>query len=176
MTRLRLVQGTVKKYTYEELLNEVETAAGMLRFHGVGVGDRVIIYMPMVPETIISMLACARIGAVHSVVFGGFASHELAVRIDDAKPSVILAGSAGLEGAAKVVQYMPLLEGALEAAKHKVGKVIMLQRPEAPAKLKAGRDFDWQEEMHKIRARGLGAQYTWVDANHPQYIIYTSGM
>jgi propionyl-CoA synthetase len=110
-----------------------------------------------------------------SVVFGGFASHELAVRIDDARPAVILAGSAGLEGASKVVQYQPLLEGALAQSKHKVSKVIMKQRPQAPAKLQPGRDVDWDEEMNTVRQRRLFADPVWVDSTHPQYIIYTSG-
>jgi len=169
--------GRAKRYTYAQVLAAVCRIANVLTYWGVKRGDTVAVYMPMIPDLAFAMLACARIGAVHSVVFGGFASHELAVRIDDAKPRVILAGSAGFEGASKVVPYGPLLAKALEAARHRVDAVFMYQRPGAAAPLVAGRDLDWEAEAAAARDGGAreGRAVEWVDANHPQYIIYTSG-
>src|SRR5206468_4473860 len=123
------VTGTVKSYTYDALRDEVARTAGALRRQGIVTGDRVIIYMPMVPEAVIAMLACARIGAIHSVVFGGFASNELAKRIDDARPKLILSASCGIE-VNRVIAYKPLLDGAIELAQHKVPRCVILQRPE----------------------------------------------
>jgi len=162
--------GTVKTYTYRGLRDETALFAGVLAAHGVTKGDRVIIYMPMVPEAAIAMLACARLGAVHSVVFGGFASNELAVRIDDAKPKAIVSASCGIE-VNRVIEYMPLLEGAIDLASHKPDCCVVLQRPEAPAPLTSGRDIDWAQAM-------LGAtphDCVPVAATDPLYILYTSG-
>ncbi len=162
--------GTVRKYTYRELQNEVATFAGVLVANGVGKGDRVIIYMPMVPEAAIAMLGCARIGAVHSVVFGGFASNELALRINDAEPKIIASASCGIE-INRVIEYMPLLNGAIDIAEHKPDKCIILQRPEATAELTAGRDIDWSEAMKEAEPAGCVP----VAATDPLYILYTSG-
>ncbi len=161
---------TVKTFTYRELRDEVAKFAGVLVANGVGKGDRVIIYMPMVPEAAIAMLACARIGAVHSVVFGGFASNELAVRIDDAKPKLIITASCGIE-VNRVIEYMPLLNGAIDLAKHKPDGCIVLQRPEAIAELTEGRDLDWSEAMEGAEA----VDCVPVLATDPLYILYTSG-
>ncbi|MCH8237251.1 MAG: AMP-binding protein, partial [Proteobacteria bacterium] len=162
--------GTVRKYTYRELLDEVATFAGVLVANGVGKGDRVIIYMPMVPEAAIAMLGCARIGAIHSVVFGGFAANELAIRINDAKPKIIVSASCGIE-VSRVIEYMPLLNGAIDLARHKPDKCIILQRPEATAELTAGRDLDWSEAMQEAEP----ADCVPVAATDPLYILYTSG-
>jgi len=164
------VTASKQNYSYSELLSEVARFAGVLRAKGVGVGDRVVIYMPMVPETLIAMLACARLGAVHSVVFGGFASNELAVRIDDAEPKVIVAASCGVEPS-RVVDYKPLLDGAIELASYKPDHCIILQRSLLPAELLEGRDLDWQQEMQRAQP----ADCVPVEANHPLYILYTSG-
>ena len=137
------VTNTVKTFTYGRMLSEVQLLGAMLRDFGVQKGDRVIIYMPMVPEAVFAMLACARIGAIHSVVFGGFAAKELATRIDDAKPKVILSASCGIEGA-RVVPYKPLLDEAINLAKHKPQACMILQRPQCEAPLTAGRDHDWR--------------------------------
>ncbi|MCH7937563.1 MAG: propionyl-CoA synthetase [Proteobacteria bacterium] len=161
---------TVKTYTYRELRDEVAKFAGVLVANGVGKGDRVIIYMPMVPEAAIAMLACARIGAIHSVVFGGFASNELAVRIDDAKPKLIITASCGIE-VSRVIEYLPLLNGAIDLAKHKPDGCIVLQRPEAKAELTEGRDLDWNEAMEGAEA----VDCVPVLATDPLYILYTSG-
>jgi len=161
---------TVKTFTFRELRDEVAKFAGVLVANGVGKGDRVIIYMPMVPETAIAMLACARIGAVHSVVFGGFASNELAVRIDDAKPKLIITASCGIE-VSRVIEYMPLLNGAIDLAKHKPDGCIVLQRPEAKAELTERRDVDWSEAMEGAEA----VDCVPVIATDPLYILYTSG-
>ena len=161
---------TVKTFTFRELRDEVAKFAGVLVANGVGKGDRVIIYMPMVPETAIAMLACARIGAVHSVVFGGFASNELAVRIDDAKPKLIITASCGIE-VSRVIEYMPLLNGAIDLAKHKPDGCIVLQRPEAKAELTERRDVDWSEAMEGAEA----VDCVPVLATDPLYILYTSG-
>ena len=140
------VTDTQRKISYGELRDKVARFAGVLRDHGVEQGDRVIIYMPMVPEAAIAMLACARLGAIHSVVFGGFASNELATRIDDAKPKVIVSASCGIEPG-RIVEYKPLLDGAIEIATHKPLHSIILQRPQAEAPMATGRDVDWDQAM-----------------------------
>ena len=161
---------TVRKYTFSELRDEVAKFAGVLAAQGVTKGDRVIVYMPMVAEAAIAMLACARIGAVHSVVFGGFAANELAVRINDAKPKVIVSASCGIEGA-KIIDYKPLLDGAIELSESKPEKTVILQRPQGPCELKPGFDIDWQEAM----ASAQPADCVPVAATDPLYILYTSG-
>jgi len=161
---------TRRRYTYRELRDEVAKFAGVLTNLGVGKGDRVIIYMPMVPEAVISMLACARIGAVHSVVFGGFAPHELAVRIDDAKPKVLVTASCGIEFT-KVIEYKPLVDAALDEAEFPPEKVIVFPRPQATASMQDGRDLDWHEMMHAAEPAGCVP----VESTDPLYILYTSG-
>jgi propionyl-CoA synthetase len=162
--------GTQRKITYAELQDEVARFAGVLKGLGIGYGDRVIVYMPMVPEAAIAMLGCARIGAVHSVVFGGFAPHELSTRIDDCQPKAIVTATCGIEPG-RVIQYMPMVEGAIELAKHKVGHVVLLQRKQHPVAPKAGRDVDWHEAM----AAAAPADCVPVKATDPLYILYTSG-
>jgi len=164
------VTDTKRTYSYARLLSEVAGFAGVLAAQGVGKGDRVIVYMPMVPEAAIAMLACARLGAIHSVVFGGFASNELAVRIDDAAPKVIVSATCGVEPA-RVVPYKPLLDGAIELAQHKPDRCIILHRPMQDATLVEGRDLDWEEAM----AAAEPAACVPVKANDPLYILYTSG-
>jgi len=164
------VTDSKRSYTYSQLLLEVARFAGVLASQGVGKGDRVIVYMPMVPEALIAMLACARIGAVHSVVFGGFASNELAVRIDDATPKVIVSASCGVEPN-RIVAYKPLLDKAIELATHKPDKCIILQRPMQDAALQSGRDLDWEEAI----ASAEPVPCVPVGANDPLYILYTSG-
>ena len=164
------VTDTIKSFTYLELKERVAKAAGMLKGLGVEKGSRVIIYMPMIPETVIAMLACARLGAIHSVVFGGFAPKELAVRIDDAKPVVILSASCGIE-VKKIIQYKPMLDEAINLSSHKPEKCVIFQRPQVKAELKAGRDLDWIE----LEKNSKPADCVWVEATHPLYILYTSG-
>jgi propionyl-CoA synthetase len=156
--------------TFSELLEKVATLAGALNSKGISKGDRVIIYMPMVPEGIIAMLACTRIGAIHSVVFGGFASNELAVRIDDAKPKAIIAASCGLEPN-RIVQYKPLIDSAIELANYKPETVVLLQRPQCEAELINGRDHDWDLIQKNVEK----APCVPVEGSHPAYILYTSG-
>jgi len=164
------VTGVKSSLTYAALLQQVALFAGALRAQGVKQGDRVVIYMPMVMEAAIAMLACARLGAVHSVVFGGFAAVELAVRIDDAKPTAIISASCGIE-VAKVIAYKPLLDLALDLAEHKVKSVVVLQRPQLKAQLTQGRDHDWQQLM----AQAKPVEAVSVKATDPLYILYTSG-
>ena len=159
-----------KKFTYRELRDEVALCAGMLKTHGVEKGDRVVIYLPMIPEALISMLACARLGAVHSVVFGGFAPLELAVRLDDATPKVVLTASCGIE-VNRVVEYKPIVDAAIEMAAHKPDTCIVLQRPQAEASLQPGRDVDWQQAL----AGATPADCVPVLGSDPLYILYTSG-
>ncbi|MGB7320889.1 MAG: AMP-binding protein, partial [Albidovulum sp.] len=156
--------------TYSELKDRVSSLAGALRAKGINKGDRVIIYMPMVPEALEAMLACARIGAIHSVVFGGFAAHELAVRLDDATPKAIIAASCGLEPG-RVVHYKPLIDAAIEQATHKPDFTLIFQREQELASLIPGRDFDWREAQAGVAP----ADCLPVEGNHPAYILYTSG-
>jgi len=168
------VTGTQRRFTYAELLDEVATLAAVLTDFGVGKGDRVILYMPMVPEAVIAMLACARIGAIHSVVFGGFAARELATRIDDAQPKLILSASCGIE-ANRVVAYKPLLDAAIDMASAKPQACLILQRPQQEATLVAGRDHDWASLRDAARRDGKRAACVPVLATDPLYILYTSG-
>jgi propionyl-CoA synthetase len=164
------VTGTVSSRTFREMRDEVAKFAGVLRKLGVGYGDRVVIYMPMVPEAAVAMYACARIGAIHSVVFGGFAANELAVRIDDCGAKVVVSASCGIEPN-RLVEYKPLLDGAIELAKHKPDACVILQRPQCQASMVPGRDHDWDEVM----AGAQGVDCVPVLATDPQYILYTSG-
>lgn len=164
------ITDTQSKITYAALRDQVASLAGALRDKGVTKGDRVIIYMPMVPEALMAMLACARIGAIHSVVFGGFAANELAVRIDDATPKAIIAGSCGIEPG-RVVAYKPLLDSAIEQAKHKIDFCVILQRDQQTCELTEGRDFDWHEVQNAVTP----AECVPVAGDHPAYILYTSG-
>ena len=164
------VTGVVERFTYRELRDRVARVAGVLAEAGVEKGDRVLVYLPMVPEAVIAMLACARLGAVHSVVFGGFAASELAVRIDDATPKVVLSASCGIEPN-RIVAYKPLLDEAIDIATHKPEHCVILQRPQEEATLVEGRDLDWVE----AEAGADPHPCVWVEATDPLYILYTSG-
>jgi propionyl-CoA synthetase len=168
------VTGAKRRITYSELLDDVAALAAALLYFNVAKGDRLVIYMPMVPEAIVAMLACARIGAVHSVVFGGFAAKELAARIDDAKPKLILAASCGIE-TGRIVAYKPLLDAAIDLAVHKPVACMVLQRPQAEAKMVAGRDYDWTEMFAAAKDAGKRASCVEVAATDPLYVLYTSG-
>ena len=164
------VTDTKRKISYAELLDEVSVFAGALAANGVGKGDRVIVYMPMIPEAIVAVLACARLGAVHSVVFGGFAAAELATRIDDAKPTAIVSGSCGIEPT-RIVEYKPLLDEAIELASHKPDRCIIFQRPQTTASLVDGRDVDWNDAIAAAEPHDCVT----VEATDPLYLLYTSG-
>ncbi|MEJ2631868.1 MAG: propionyl-CoA synthetase [Acidihalobacter sp.] len=164
------VSRSKRRYSYAELRDEVARLAGALQAHGVGKGDRVILYMPMIPEAVMGMLACARIGAIHSVVFGGFAAHELARRIDDAKPRLILSASCGIEPT-RLVPYKHLLDDAIEQSSHKPDACLILQREQLSAELVKGRDFDWKQAC----AEAEPVDCVPVAATDPLYVLYTSG-
>ena len=164
------VTGTKSTITFAQLQDKVSKLAGALASKGVTKGDRVLIYMPMVPEALVAMLAVTRIGAIHSVVFGGFAAHELAVRIDDATPKAIIAGSCGIEPG-RVVAYKPLLDKAIDLAQHKPDFCVVLQREQLKAELVPGRDFDWEDVQEGVDP----ADCVPVEGNHPVYILHTSG-
>ncbi|WP_420346865.1 propionyl-CoA synthetase [Pelagibius sp.] len=164
------VTDTIRSITYAELQDQVARLAGALAARGVAKGDRVIVYMPMVPEAAVAMLACARLGAVHSVVFGGFAANELATRIDDAAPKAILSASCGIE-VNRVIEYKPLLDAAIDMAAHKPDACLILQRPQATAALTTGRDEDWEEAVAAAQPHACVP----VAATDPLYILYTSG-
>ena len=164
------ITGKKQTLTYGELQDRVARMAGVLQAHDIGYGDRVIIYMPMIPEALVAMLACARIGAIHSVVFGGFASAELAKRIDDATPKMIITASCGLEPG-RVVEYKPLVDGAIELSAHKVNHVVLYQRPECKGEMVSPRDLDWDAEIAKAQP----ADIVPVKSEDPAYILHTSG-
>ena len=166
--------GTKRTISYRELLDETATLAAVLQDFGVAAGDRVLIYMPMIPEAMVAMLACARIGAVHSVVFGGFAAKELATRIDDAEPKVVLTASCGIEPG-RIVEYKPLLELAIGLSKAKPKSVILFQRPQIEARMNPDRDHDWKALVDAAKAAGKRAPCADLAATDPLYILYTSG-
>ena len=166
--------GAKRRVTYAQLLDEVSTLAAVLVDLGVGKGDRVIVYMPMIPEALFAMLACARIGAIHSVVFGGFAAKELATRIDDAAPKAVLTASCGIEPG-RLVPYKPLLDEAIRLASVKPDAVLLLQREQAQASMIAGRDHDWSACVEAARAAGKRADCVTLKATDPLYVLYTSG-
>ena len=163
------VTGTVRKYSYGELRDLVARFAGGLTRLGVVKGDRVVIYMPMIPEAVIAMLACARIGAIHSVVFGGFASRELATRIEDAEPRVVISASCGIE-VNRIIPYKPLLDAAIGMCKHRPSACIIVQRPEHPVDMQEGSDISWEAVMEAEPVPCVP-----VDATDPLYLLYTSG-
>ncbi|HLT13000.1 MAG TPA: propionyl-CoA synthetase [Marinobacter sp.] len=164
------VTNTQQTFTYNELRDEVAVFAGALRDQGVAKGDRVVIYMPMIPQAAIAMLACARLGAIHSVVFGGFAAHELAVRLEDATPKALITASCGIE-VSKVIEYKPLVDKAIELSAHKPDLCVVYQRPQAKASMQEGRDFDW----NTLAANAAPADPVPVKSTDPLYILYTSG-
>ncbi|MBL4661044.1 MAG: propionyl-CoA synthetase [Alcanivoracaceae bacterium] len=164
------VTNTQKTYTYQQLLDEVSRLAGVLTELGVNKGDRVLIYMPMIPEGVMAMLACARIGAIHSVVFGGFAANELATRINDAKPKIVLSASCGIEGK-RIIEYKPMLDEAIELSQYKPSKTLILQRPQAKATMQAERDIDWKTAV----SNAAPIKCTSLKATDALYILYTSG-
>ena len=168
------VTDQVRTYTYSELTEEVAIFAAVLEDLGVDKGDRVIIYLPMIPVAAIAMLACARIGAVHSVVFGGFAANELATRIDDAEPKVIVSASCGIEPG-RVVKYKPLLDEAIRLSRAKPEKCLIYQRPMEVASMEDGRDIDWRKAVEEVRDSGRRADCAVLEATDPLYILYTSG-
>ena len=168
------VTGQKQTFTYGRLLSEVQLLGAMLRDFGIKKGDVVILYMPMVPEAVFAMLACARIGAIHSVVFGGFAAKELATRINDCKPKAILSASCGIEGA-RVVPYKPLLDEAIKLASHKPETCLILQRPQCEAALVEGRDHDWRKVWEHAVNFAKTSDCVEVAATDPLYILYTSG-
>ncbi|MGC8119177.1 propionyl-CoA synthetase [Marinobacter sp. VGCF2001] len=164
------VTGTKQTFTFNELRDEVALFAGALRARGIEKGDRVIVYMPMIPQAAIAMLACARLGAIHSVVFGGFAAHELAVRIDDAKPKALITASCGIE-VSRVIEYKPLVDTAIEQATHKPETCVVFQRPQVASAMQEGRDYDWNAIVREATPEAPVA----VKATDPLYILYTSG-
>ena len=168
------VTNTKRTFTYAELLAEVKTLAAVLKDFGVGKGDRVILYMPMTPEALFAMLACARIGAIHSVVFGGFAAKELATRLEDCKPKLILSASCGIE-VTRVIPYKPLLDAAIDLSSAKPEACLILQRPQLEAPMMSGRDHDWATLIDAARRANKSADCVPVAATDPLYILYTSG-
>ncbi|MGI9400125.1 MAG: AMP-binding protein, partial [Rhizobiaceae bacterium] len=168
------ITGAKRTITYDELHSEVQALAHVMAEKGVGHGDRVIIYMPMVPEAAIAMLACARLGAIHSVVFGGFAARELATRIDDSRPKMIISASCGIEPG-RVIAYKPLLDEAIELSSSKPSATIILQREQLGCDLIEGRDFDYAELVGAALDTGTEIECAEVQATDPLYILYTSG-